>query len=89
MFRRDGLTPREGLAVGVFAIQFALNLCWTPGFFGLQRAGLGLVVIAPLWVAIVATIVPFARVSRVAAALVNDPTLLSDRRRFVEGGACP
>ena len=57
-------------ALGVFAIQFVLNLSWTPVFFGLQRADLGLVVIAVLWVTIVATVVLFARVSRIAAALL-------------------
>ena len=38
---------------------------------GLQRADLGLLVIALLWVAIVANIVAFYRVSRNAAALVG------------------
>lgn len=41
-------------------MQFALNLAWTPAFFGLQRPDLGLV----------ATIAAFYRVSRVAAALL-------------------
>ncbi|MCQ4334968.1 tryptophan-rich sensory protein [Natronomonas sp. F2-12] len=58
------------VAFGTFAIQFALNLAWTPVFFGLQRAGLGLVVIGMLWVAIVATIIVFSRVSRTAAVLL-------------------
>lgn len=61
---------RVRVALGVFAVQFALNLSWTPVFFGLQRADLGLVVIAVLWVTIVATVVMFARVSRIAAALL-------------------
>ena len=58
------------VALATFVVQFALNLSWTPVFFGLQRADLGLLVIAWLWVAIVVTIVAFYRVSYIAAALV-------------------
>ncbi|SDJ60135.1 TspO/MBR family protein [Natronorubrum texcoconense] len=58
------------LALAAFALQFALNLAWTPVFFGLQRADLGLLIIGALWVAIVATIVAFDRISRLAAALL-------------------
>jgi tryptophan-rich sensory protein len=57
-------------ALVTFAIQFAINLAWTPVFFGLQRPGLGLIVIGLLWATIVATIVLFSRVSRIAAALL-------------------
>lgn len=68
---RHGTDQRSvRVAFDTFAIQFALNLAWTPVFFGLQRADLGLVVIGMLWVAIVATIVMFSRVSRIAAALL-------------------
>lgn len=57
-------------AFGIFAAQFALNIAWTPAFFGLQRPDLGLVVIVLLWAAIVLTVVVFARVSRLAAGLL-------------------
>jgi benzodiazapine receptor len=69
---RQGTNQRAvRVALVTFAIQFALNLAWTPVFFGLQRADLGLLVIALLWIAIVANIVAFYRVSRNAAALVG------------------
>ena len=58
------------MATGAFALQMLLNIAWTPVFFGLQRAGLGLVVIGGLWVAIVGTIAAFDRVSRPAAGLL-------------------
>lgn len=68
---RHGTDQRSvRVAFVTFAIQFVLNLAWTPVFFGLQRADLGLVVIGMLWVAIVATIMMFSRVSRIAAALL-------------------
>lgn len=68
---RHGTDQRSvRVALVVFAVQFALNLSWTPVFFGLQRADLGLVVIVLLWLSIGATVVMFSRVSRLAAALL-------------------
>ena len=58
------------LALGAFAVQMALNVAWTPAFFGLQMPGLGLAIILALWVAIAATIAAFDRVNRRAAALL-------------------
>jgi tryptophan-rich sensory protein len=57
------------LAYAAFAVQFALNLLWTPLFFGLQRPDLGLLVIGGLWVAIAGMIRAFDRVDRTAALL--------------------
>lgn len=57
-------------AVTIFAVQFLLNLLWTPAFFGLQRPGLGLVVIGALWIAIVGSIAAFARVQQTASILL-------------------
>ena len=68
------LVAREGLddsavrvALTLYAIQLALNLGWSVVFFGLRRPGLGLVVIAALFVAIVATAIAFDSVSSLAA----------------------
>lgn len=68
---RRGTQRRDvRIALLSFGIQFALNVAWTPVFFGLQRPDLGLVVIGALWIAIGATIVAFDRVSRLAAGLL-------------------
>lgn len=68
---RRGLGRRDvRVALAAFAGQFALNLAWTPVFFGLQRPGLGLLIIGALWVAIAGTIAAFDRVDRRAAALL-------------------
>lgn len=71
------LTWRAGIgrravqvALGLFVVQFVLNVAWSPAFFGLESPLLGLVVIGPLWVAIVATIAAMFRVDRRAAALL-------------------
>lgn len=54
------------VALALFVLQFALNVAWSPAFFGLESPTLGLVVIVPLWVAIAAT----SRVDRRAATLL-------------------
>ena len=58
------------VALGVFSVQLVLNTLWSIIFFGLQSPGLALVEMAFLWVAILATIYTFARVSKVASWLL-------------------
>ena len=68
---RAGLDDRRvRVALALFVAQFVLNVAWSPAFFGLESPILGLVVIVPLWFAIVATIGAAARVERRAAALL-------------------
>ncbi len=55
----------------LFAVQLALNAAWSFLFFGLRSPGLALVEIVALWVAIVATLLAFGRVSRLAAWLLT------------------
>ncbi|MGA9402726.1 TspO/MBR family protein [Haladaptatus sp.] len=57
-------------ALGIFAVQLVLNASWTLVFFGMQWPAGGLAVILALLVAIVATMVAFARIDRRAAALL-------------------
>lgn len=60
----------RGLAVGLFAAQFVLNLIWTPLFFGAHQVGTAVLVIAAmLGLSIGATIV-FARIRTAAAWLM-------------------
>lgn len=60
----------RGVAIALFVVQFALNLCWQPTFFGAHRIDLALdITIAMLVVGIAAT-VAFARVRTVAAWLM-------------------
>ena len=69
VWRRADAAGR-GLALALFGVQLALNAAWSPIFFGLRSFGGALVDIVALWLAIVATIVAFWRVSAPAAALL-------------------
>jgi tryptophan-rich sensory protein len=71
LWRRLGARPLEARrALVLFTVQLALNLAWTPVFFGMQRPDLALVVIIALWVAIVATIMAAWKACKTAAALL-------------------
>jgi benzodiazapine receptor len=66
---RDGLADAQ-LPLALFGLQLALNMAWSVLFFGLRNPGLALVDIALLWLAIVATLVAFWRLSPAAGALL-------------------
>lgn len=57
------------VAVGLFALQLALNVAWSVVFFGQRNPRGGLVVIVGLWLAIAATLVVFASIDPLAGAL--------------------
>ncbi|MGM0447440.1 MAG: TspO/MBR family protein [Methanobacteriota archaeon] len=69
---RDGAASggRVRTALGLFGVQLAVNVAWSPVFWGLERADLGLVVLAVLLPLVVATVWAFDRVDRRAAALL-------------------
>lgn len=60
----------RGLAALVFGVQLIINLAWSPLFFGAHRITWALVDILLLDVAVVATIVLFARIRPRAAWLL-------------------
>jgi tryptophan-rich sensory protein len=63
--------PREvQIAIGIFGVQFALNVIWSFLFFGLRSPILGFADIVLLWVMIAATIGAFYRVNKSAAYLL-------------------
>ena len=71
------LVAREGLAdstvrvaLTLYAVQLALNLCWSLVFFGLRRPGTALIVIGALFIAIAATVIAFHAISPTAAWLL-------------------
>ena len=64
----SGTDKREvKVALGIFGVQFILNVIWSVLFFGLKSPLLGFIDILLLWVMIVATIWVFYRVKKSAA----------------------
>ncbi len=66
---------RRGFADGwlplfLFGSQLALNLVWSGLFFGIRQPGLAFGEIVLLWASILATLLVFARTSRLAAGLL-------------------
>lgn len=57
-------------ALRLFLVQLALNLAWTPLFFGLHAIGAALAIIAVLCIAIAATVIAFLRLDRPAGWLM-------------------
>jgi tryptophan-rich sensory protein len=71
VWRQRNDRPRAAtVALDAFAVQLALNGVWSPAFFGLRSPALGLIVIVPLLLAVLATTGLFARVSQRAALLL-------------------
>lgn len=62
--------PLKKPLLKLFAVQLILNALWSPAFFGMQSPLLGLLVIIPLWVAIVLCIVQFKKISPLASSLM-------------------
>jgi translocator protein len=59
---------RESLII--FMIQLALNALWSFAFFGLKSPIAGLIVIVPLWTAILLAMINFYKVSKTASLLL-------------------
>lgn len=66
-----GLERRDvKIALSIFIGQLVLNTLWSIIFFGLHSPGGALIEIIVLWLAILATIVTFAKISKPAAWLL-------------------
>ncbi len=57
-------------SVGIFFLQFVLNIFWSIIFFGGHSPGAAFVEIIFLWLAILATIIVFSKISKAAAWLL-------------------
>ena len=69
VWRERGFSRGAG-ALGLFALQLALNALWSPLFFGLRSPLAGFVDIVPLRAAILAVLVSFWTISPLAGALL-------------------
>lgn len=69
VWRRGGWEANRG-ALTLFFVQLVLNAAWSGLFFGLESPGLAMAEIVLLWMFILATLLAFWRVSRVAGLLL-------------------
>ena len=60
-------TSARGTALALFFIQLALNAAWSWMFFAAHSPALGMINIVPQWLVIIATIVAFYRLDKIAA----------------------
>lgn len=68
---KKGLDRKDvKIALAIFIGQLILNLLWSIIFFGLHSPGVAFLEIIVLWLAILASIVAFARISKAAAWLL-------------------
>lgn len=69
VWRARGIADAR-VPLAIWGIQLALNLLWTAIFFGLEQPGIASIEIVVLWVAILATIVAFWPISKLAAIIL-------------------
>jgi translocator protein len=62
--------PKVKQSIGLFLIQLALNAAWTPLFFGFHLILPAFIEIIVLWLAILATMLAFKRISLHASILL-------------------
>ena len=62
--------PLKKQLLWLYFAQLALNALWSPAFFGLENPLLGLVVIIPLWMLILACVIRFQKISKWASGLM-------------------
>lgn len=68
---KKGLENKDvRIALGIFLGQLVLNIFWSLIFFNLQSPGGAFIEIIFLWIAILATIILFSRISKPAAWLL-------------------
>ncbi|HTK33399.1 MAG TPA: TspO/MBR family protein [Candidatus Paceibacterota bacterium] len=68
---QKGLAQRDvKIAVALFLAQLILNVCWSIIFFGAHNPGGAFVEILFLWIAILATIIAFFKISKLAGYLL-------------------
>lgn len=67
---RDVTPAAKTSAMRLFWLQLALNLAWTPIFFGLHKPMLAFIVISLLWISVLFTIRAFGKISVLAGYLL-------------------
>ncbi len=70
IWKKGGGRKDIKIALGIFIVQLALNTLWSIIFFGLHNPGAAFIELIFLWLAILTTIIAFAKISKAAAWLL-------------------
>lgn len=70
IWKRGGEFKNVALPLSLFAVQLVLNALWSIVFFGMNNPKLAFFEILLLWIAILATIISFMKISRTAGWLL-------------------
>ncbi len=70
LFLKGGIKKEKRLPLTFFLIQLALNLVWSPIFFGAQNISLAFVVIILMYIFLLLTIITFFKHSKLASILL-------------------
>lgn len=62
--------PASEVAIGLWSLQITISTLWSAVFFGLHRIRTGAVIIAVLWLAVLATTLAFLRHDTLASLLM-------------------
>ena len=62
--------PMRGIAIVLFLIQLALNLCWSPLFFGMHQVSAAFWLLVIIFLTALGTTVAFGRIRKAAAWLM-------------------
>lgn len=67
---RVAILPGAGFALGLWALQIALNTLWTPVFFGARKKGAGFAIIGILWLVVAGLVWNFWALDWLAGVLM-------------------
>ena len=70
VWKRGGELKNVALPLSLFAMQLVLNALWSIVFFGMHNPKLAFFEILLLWIAILATIISFMKISKLAGWLL-------------------
>ncbi|WP_298610991.1 TspO/MBR family protein [uncultured Thiothrix sp.] len=70
VWRERGWLGTARIALGLYLMQLALNALWSWAFFTWHQGGLAFAVIILLWFLILATLISFWRINKLAGALL-------------------